>query len=103
MCTGGVVICSQTCKFKALQLQKASVLAQLQPLSTLEQFMFDIFLFHESFAPIQFIGIGYLFALYAVQGVKFIYWDIPKEKARTEKKKDKIVAIIDQEQDDLMN
>ena len=43
--TGLTGVSSQTCRFIALKLQKASKLQKLQPLTTLWQFMFDVLLF----------------------------------------------------------
>ena len=30
----------------------------------------------------QYIGLGFLFSLYIFQGLKFVLWDLPKEKKR---------------------
>ena len=85
--TGFFALTSQTCRFMALKLQKASKLQKLQPLTTLQQFCFDVFLFHVQYTTMQYIGLGFLFSLYAFQGIKFLVWDLPKEKAREEAKK----------------
>lgn len=62
--TGITALTSQTCRFIALKLQKASKLQKLQPLTTLQQFCFDVFLFHVPYTLIQYCGLGYLFSLY---------------------------------------
>ena len=41
----------------------------------------------------QFVGLGLLFGIYVVQGVKFIVWDMPREKLRTQKKIEEIDRI----------
>ena len=45
--TGFTGVSSQTSRFIALRLQKAAKLQKLQPLTTLWQFCFDVFLFKE--------------------------------------------------------
>lgn len=49
--TGFFALTSQTCRFMALKLQKASKLQKLQPLTTLQSFIFDITLFHVVYTP----------------------------------------------------
>lgn len=64
VCTGIFAVMSQTLRFKALKLQKASVVSQFQPLTTLEQFTADLLIFKEEFTPVQIGGILYLFCVY---------------------------------------
>jgi len=68
-------------------------LSQLQPLTTLEQFMFDVFLFHEPYTVAQYCGIGYLFMIYTIQGVKYVWVDLPKDRQRDDKKRAAIAEI----------
>ena len=63
---------------------------------TLQQFIFDLFLFHVHYTPVQYAGLAYLFALYAFQGLKFLFFDLPKERERDELKKSQLEQI-DQE------
>lgn len=44
--------------------------------------MFDVFLFNVPYTIMQYVGLGYLFSLYIFQGIKFLVWDLPREKAR---------------------
>ena len=44
--------------------------------------MFDIFLFKVPYTMVQYIGIGWLFLCYTFQGLKFLFWDRPRENAR---------------------
>ena len=30
----------------------------------------------------QYVGLGFLFSLYVFQGLKFLFWDLPREKKR---------------------
>ena len=43
--------------------------------------MFDVLLFNVPFTTMQYVGLAFLFSLYIFQGIKFIIWDLPKEKA----------------------
>mmetsp|Transcript_35636 Transcript_35636/g.43650 ORF Transcript_35636/g.43650 Transcript_35636/m.43650 type:complete len:82 (+) Transcript_35636:740-985(+) len=58
--------------------------------------MFDIFLFSTHYTTLQFCGIGFLFCLYIGQGLKFLLYDMPKEKRRTEAKKREVERIDEQ-------
>jgi hypothetical protein len=82
-----MAVTSQTCRFIALKLQKASKLQKLQPLTTVQQFCFDVFLFHTPYVLAQYIALGWLFSLYAFQGLKFLFYDLPREKKSDEAKK----------------
>lgn len=95
--TGFFGVTSQTLRFKALKLQKASKLQKLQPLTTLEQFCFDVFLFHVPYTTAQYIGLGFMFSLYLFQGLKFALYDLPREKKRELKK----IAEIERQQREL--
>ena len=44
--------------------------------------MFDVFLFHVPYTTMQYVGLGFLFSLYIFQGLKFVLWDLPKERKR---------------------
>ena len=39
-------------------------------------------LFHVPYTMMQYVGLGFLFSLYIFQGVKFLIWDLPREKKR---------------------
>ena len=41
-----------------------------------------MFLFHVPYTMMQYVGLGFLFALYLFQGIKFAVYDLPKEKKR---------------------
>ena len=73
---------TNTLRFMALKLQKASALQKLAPLTTLWQVFFDLFLFDASFNPVQWIGLTILFGVYVFQGMKFLIWDAPRQKKR---------------------
>jgi len=80
--TGVFTMTMVTTRFKAAKLQKVSKLQKLQPLTTLYSFMFDMFLFDVPFTTVQYIGLGYLFSLYGLQGVKLIYDSKQAKKKR---------------------
>jgi len=61
---GATSVYSETFRFKALKLQKASALQKLIPLTTLFQFAFDVLLFKISYTYIQDGALGYLMLLY---------------------------------------
>lgn len=75
---GATSVYSETMRFKALKLQKASALQKLIPLTTLFQFVFDVLLFHVHYTWIQDAALGYLCLLYVFQGLKYIYYDARK-------------------------
>ena len=39
-------------------------------------------LFHVPYTMMQYVGLGFLFSLYIFQGLKFLFWDLPREKKR---------------------
>ena len=72
---GICTILQQVFKFKSLQYQKASALQIYYPLTTLWQFLFDLFLFNLTFSTLQYIGFGILFAAYGFQIAKYFLYD----------------------------
>ena len=44
--------------------------------------MFDVILFHVPYTMMQYVGLGFLFSLYIFQGLKFAFYDLPREKKR---------------------
>lgn len=64
--------------------------------------MFDVFLFHVPYTTMQYVGLGFLFSLYLFQGLKFVIWDMPKEKKRAIAIKSEVEkiekALLDQQQ-----
>jgi len=74
--TGITAVTSQTSRFIALKLQKASSLEKLSPLGTLLQFSCDVFLFNLPYSLMQYICLSFMFAIYVFQGVKFLIWDL---------------------------
>ena len=91
--TGFTALTSQTARFIALKLQKASKLQKLQPLTTVQQFSFDVFLFHVPYTLVQYCGLAWLFSLYIFQGLKFLFWDLPREKKRDAAKKKEVEKL----------
>ena len=85
---GSSQVFSETARFKALKLQKASALQKLIPLTTLFQFLFDITLFRNdvSYSMWQLIALGYLTMLYVVIGLKFLVIDSKKAKQKEKAK-----------------
>ena len=79
-----MAVTSQTTRFKALKLQKAAKLQILTPVITLLQFAYDVTI-GTSFTIIQYSAVGFLFALYIVQGFKVFYDD----RNRSVKKKER--------------
>ena len=59
----------------------------------MEQFCFDVFLFHTPYTIAQYCGLGYLFCLYIFQGIKFVVWDLPREKKRDMAKRDEVQKL----------
>ena len=41
-----------------------------------------MFLFHVPYTTMQYVGLGFLFSLYSFQGLKFVFWDLPRERKR---------------------
>ena len=41
----------------------------------------------------QYVGLGFLFSLYVFQGLKFVLWDLPREKKREAAIKDEIAKV----------
>lgn len=89
--TGVTSVYSETMRFKALKLQKASAVQKLIPLTTLFQWVFDITIFSVHYTYWQDGALGYLCMLYVFQGLKYMCWDAKKkeeilvEKARIKK------------------
>ena len=44
--------------------------------------MFDVLLFNVKYTAMQYGGLAFIFALYVFQGLKFVLYDLPKEKKR---------------------
>lgn len=44
--------------------------------------MFDVLLFNVQYTAMQYGGLAFIFALYIFQGLKFVFYDLPKEKKR---------------------
>ena len=80
--TAATSVYSETMRFKALKLQKASALQKLIPLTTLFQFVFDVALFHIHYTWIQDAALGYLMLLYVFQGLKFMVYDSKKKAGK---------------------
>ena len=81
---GAAQVFSETARFKALKLQKASALQMLIPLTTLFQFIFDITIFRDDvhYTNAQYGALAYLFSLYIVIGLKFQLVDAKKAKEK---------------------
>lgn len=77
---GFATLSSQILKFKALKLETASLLQKLQPLTTLYSFLFDLFLFQVPYCAIQYAGLTFLFFIYGFQGVKYRFYDLPRQR-----------------------
>ena len=43
----------------------------------------------------QYVGLVYLFAIYIFQGLKFILWDLPKQKKRDLAKKEEVERVTE--------
>lgn len=84
--TGATSVYSETMRFKALKLQKASAVQKLIPLTTLFQFAFDVTIFHVHYTYIQYGALGYLTMLYVFQGLKYACYDTKKKEQRREEK-----------------
>ena len=80
--TGFFGFSSQTCRFMALKRQKASKLQKLMPLMTFYSFVFDLYFLNIPYTPMQYAGLGFIFSLYLFQGLKFLFWDLPRERKR---------------------
>ena len=55
--------------------------------------MFDVFLFHVPYTTMQYIGLGFLFSLYLFQGLKFVLYDLPREKKRENAIKEEVEKV----------
>ena len=55
--------------------------------------MFDVFLFHVPYTTMQYIGLGFLFSLYLFQGLKFVLYDLPREKKRETAIKEEVKKV----------
>ena len=93
--TGLTGVSSQTARFIALKLQKAAKLQKLQPLTTLWQFLFDITIFNVPYTLMQYVGLAYLFTIYIFQGLKFLLWDLPKQRKRDMAKKEEVERVTE--------
>lgn len=51
-------------------------------------------IFGASFSKLQYLGIIYLFIVYTIQGIKFTIVDMPKIKAKDQRKKDVVKSIL---------
>ena len=80
LASGATSVYSETFRFKALQLQKASAVQKLIPSTTLFQFIFDVTIFGITYTAYQYGALSYLFLLYVFQGVKYIYDDKAKKR-----------------------
>ena len=65
----------------------------LQPLTTLFQFVCELLLFDADFNLAQYIALGFLFSLYIAQGIKFLVYDLPREKKRDELKRKEVEKL----------
>ena len=65
----------------------------MQPLTTVQQFSLDVFLFHVPYTLVQYCGLAWLFSLYIFQGLKFLFWDLPREKKRDAAKKKEVEKL----------
>lgn len=81
---GATSVYSETMRFKALKLQKASAVQKLIPLTTLFQFVFDVLLFKISYSYVQDGALGYLMLLYVFQGLKYLLYDSKKKDEKKE-------------------
>ena len=77
ICCGAAYVATSKCGFVALKYQQAAKLQKLAPLSTLWQFFFDVFVFGKVYTTTQYCGLGVLFLIYILQGVKFVVYDLP--------------------------
>ena len=75
-------VMSQTARFRALKLEKAVKLQKLAPLTTVWQVVFDLTIFGKSYNLLQWLGLSILFMVYIFTGLKFLIWDLPKQKKR---------------------
>ena len=75
-------VMSQTARFRALKLEKAVKLQKLAPLTTVWQVVFDLTIFGKSYNLLQWLGLSLLFMVYIFSGLKFLIWDLPKQKKR---------------------
>lgn len=55
--------------------------------------MFDVFLFHVPYTAMQYVGLGFLFSLYLFQGLKFVLYDLPREKKREAAIKEEVEKV----------
>lgn len=83
--TGATSVYSETLRFKALKLHKASPLQKLFPLTILFQWIFDITLFGIHYSYIQDGSLAYLFLVYLVHGLWYVCVDSKKKEELLEK------------------
>ena len=43
----------------------------------------------------QYVGLAYLFAIYIFQGLKFLLWDLPKQRKRDIAKKEEVERVTE--------
>ena len=53
----------------------------------------DVFLFHVPYTTMQYVGLGFLFSLYLFQGLKFVLYDLPREKKREAAIKEEVEKV----------
>lgn len=59
-------------------------------------------LFKIPYTLTQYIGLGFLFLVYAFQGLKFVCWDAPRMKRRENAKLDEIKRVDEVVQKELI-
>ena len=52
-----------------------------------------MFLFHVPYTTMQYVGLGFLFSLYLFQGLKFVVYDLPREKKREAELKEEVERL----------
>ena len=60
---------------------------------TLWQFLFDVLIFHVVYTFIQYIGLGLLFSLYIFQGLKYLLFDLPRNRKREQLKLEELQKV----------
>ncbi len=91
--TGLCYVLTSKVVFVALKYQQAAKLQKLSPLSTLWQFFFDLFIFNQQYNTTQYVGLGILFAIYILSGVKFLVYDLPAAKKREAAKLQEVLRV----------
>ena len=44
--------------------------------------MFDVFLFKVPYTLVQYIGLAFVFSIYIFQGLKYLFFDMPRQRVR---------------------